>query len=68
MDDDCDGQVDEAGSVGEASQACGAGAGAGIEPGAVGWVTLTLQPGSYELICNQPGHYAAGMYSRLTVS
>jgi len=61
-------RVDEKGSLGEASTTCGAGAGEeGIAPGAAGWVTLTLPPGRYELVCNLPGHYAAGMYAELTV-
>ena len=63
-----DGRVDETGSVAEASQSCGAGAGDGINPGSLSWVTVNLSPGSYELICNLPGHYAAGMYSKLTVA
>lgn len=63
-----DGKIDEAGSLGEASQTCGAGSGDGIAPGASSWVTLTLQPGRYELVCNLPGHYAAGMYTQITVS
>jgi hypothetical protein len=63
-----DGQVDEAGSLGEASRTCGAGAGDGIAAGAAGWVTLTLGPGRYELMCNLPGHYTAGMYAELDVS
>jgi uncharacterized cupredoxin-like copper-binding protein len=62
-----DGKVDESGSLGEASRSCGSGAGDGINPGAIGWVTITLQPGNYELICNLPGHYAAGMYTELQV-
>lgn len=62
-----DGQVDEAGSLGEASRGCGAGAGDGIAPGEVGWLTLALGPGRYELVCNLPGHYAAGMYTQLEV-
>jgi uncharacterized cupredoxin-like copper-binding protein len=62
-----DGRVDETGSVGEASKTCGAGAGDGINPGAIGWVTLQLAPGDYELVCNLPGHYAAGMYAFLAV-
>ncbi len=61
-----DGRVDEAGSLGEASRTCGAGAGDGIAVGAAGWVTL--EPGRYELVCNLPGHYAAGMYNELDVS
>jgi uncharacterized cupredoxin-like copper-binding protein len=44
------------------------GAGGGIAPGGVGWVALTLAPGRYELLCNIPGHYAAGAYTELDVS
>jgi uncharacterized cupredoxin-like copper-binding protein len=62
-----DGKIDETGSLGEASNTCGQGSGEGILPGASGWVTVTLPSGRYELICNLPGHYAAGMYSQLTV-
>ena len=61
-------RVDEAGSVGEASSTCGAGAGEGIARGASSWVTLKLAPGRYEAVCNLPGHYSAGMYSELRVS
>lgn len=63
-----DGKVDEGGSLGEASRSCAAGTGEGIQPGAQGWVTLQLAPGTYELICNLAGHYAMGMYAGLTVS
>ncbi|HUW79196.1 MAG TPA: sulfocyanin-like copper-binding protein [Candidatus Nanopelagicaceae bacterium] len=63
-----DGKIDEAGSLGEASNTCGDGAGEGIAPGASSWVTVTLAPGRYEVLCNLRGHYAAGMYSELTVS
>ena len=59
--------VDESGSLGEASRSCGAAAGNGLRVGSAGWVTLTLQPGRYELLCNLPGHYAAGMYAELDV-
>ena len=62
-----DGRVDEAGSPGEASHSCGAGAGDGIAAGAAGRVTLILGSGRYELVCNLPGHYAAGMYAELVV-
>ncbi|OIK25480.1 hypothetical protein [Streptomyces malaysiense] len=62
-----DGRVDEAGSLGEASRTCGTGEGDGIAPGARGWTTLTLRPGHYELVCNLPGHYRAGMYTELDV-
>jgi uncharacterized cupredoxin-like copper-binding protein len=63
-----DGKIDEAGSLGEASRTGGAGAGAGIAPGASGWVTVTLAPGHYELVCNLPRHYAGGMYTQLDVT
>ena len=63
-----DGKIDEAGSLGEASKTGGAGAGDGIAPGASGWVTVTLAPGHYELVCNLPGHYSAGMYTQLNVT
>lgn len=65
---DGNGRIDEAGNLGEASNSCGESAGEGIVPGASSWVTVTLTPGRYELVCNLPGHYAAGMYSQLTVS
>ena len=63
-----DGRVDETGSVVEASNSCGPGAGDGINPGTISWVTVNPAPGTYELVCNLPGHYAAGMYTKLTVS
>ncbi len=63
-----DDTVDEAGSLGEASTSCGAGSGEGIAPSASGWVTVNLVPGRYELVCNLPGHYAAGMYGELDVT
>ena len=47
---------------------CHAGPGDGLAPGSTGWVTLSLHPGRYELVCDEPGHYAAGMYAELTVS
>lgn len=63
-----DGKIDETGSLGEAAATCAEGEGQGILPGAAGWVTVTLPPGRYELICNLPGHYVAGMYTQLTVT
>ena len=63
-----DGKVDETGSLGEASNSCGAGAGDGITSGAIGWTTLTLPAGHYELVCNLANHYADGMYQELTVT
>jgi len=62
-----DRRVSEAGSLGEASRTCGAGAGGGIRAGATGWVAVSLLPGRYELVCNLPGHYGAGMYTELDV-
>ena len=52
----------------EVSASCGADAGEGITSGSAGWTTLTLPPGRYELVCNLPNHYAAGMYQELTVT
>jgi uncharacterized cupredoxin-like copper-binding protein len=63
-----DGRVSESGSLGEASATCAAGAGEGIASHAMGWVTLQLPVGRYELICNIPGHYEAGMHAELDVS
>jgi len=63
-----DGKIDESSSLGEASKSCAAGAGNGIAPGARSWVTLDLCPGTYELLCDLPWHYANGMYSSFTVT
>ena len=63
-----DAKVDEAGSMGEASNSGGSGSGEGIEPGASSRVTVTLAPGRYELVCNLMGHYVSGMYRQLTVT
>jgi uncharacterized cupredoxin-like copper-binding protein len=63
-----DAKVSESGSLGEASAPCREGTGQGIVPGTSSWVTITLAPGRYELICNLPGHYAAGDYTELTVT
>jgi uncharacterized cupredoxin-like copper-binding protein len=40
----------------------------GTVPGGIATVTVTLAPGTYEIVCNLPGHYRAGMYSTLTVT
>ena len=61
-------QVDESASLGHVEASCGADEGDGLVPGAVGWTTITLKPGRYELICNIAGHYWAGMYTELTVT
>ena len=39
-----------------------------LPPGKSGSLTLTLTPGNYLLICNQPNHYQAGMRTQLTVT
>ena len=39
-----------------------------LKPGAKGTMMLDLKPGSYVVICNQPGHYKAGMMAALTVT
>jgi uncharacterized cupredoxin-like copper-binding protein len=63
-----DGKVDEAGSLGEASASCAGGAGDGIKAGSVGWGTVTLPAGHYELVCNLANHYADGMYQEFVVN
>jgi uncharacterized cupredoxin-like copper-binding protein len=50
---------DKAGDKGEVSE---------LDPGTSGKLTVTLKPGKYLLICNVPGHYAAGMWSEFTVT
>ena len=39
-----------------------------LGPGRAGSLTLQLSPGTYLLICNQPNHYKAGMWTKLTVT
>ncbi len=39
-----------------------------LEPGKAGSLILQLEPGLYELVCNQPGHYMNGMHAFLTVT
>ena len=38
-----------------------------LDPGASAKYTMDLKPGSYVLICNIPGHYAAGQWVEFTV-
>ena len=59
--DDKDNRVDEdkAGSLGEVSE---------LDPGKSGSLTLTLKPAKYLLICNQPGHFGAGMWMEFNVT
>jgi uncharacterized cupredoxin-like copper-binding protein len=40
----------------------------GLPAGGSASLTLTLAPGTYALICNIEGHYAAGMWSDFTVT
>ena len=63
-----DGKVDETGSLGESSAPCAAGTGNGITARTVGWTTVTLAPGRYELVCNLPNHYANGMWQEFFVT
>jgi len=63
-----DGKINEQSSLGEASTSCGRGPGDGISPGARSWVTVNLAPGRYELLCDEPWHYANGMFTEFTVS
>ncbi len=63
-----DGKVDETASLGEASNDCADGSGDGVASGSAGWVTLTLAPGRYELVCNLQNHYADGMRVELDVN
>ena len=44
-------QLDETGSLAEASRSCGADAGDGVLAGATAWTTVNLPPGRYELLC-----------------
>ncbi len=53
------GKVDETGNVGESGE---------INPGESKAFTITIPPGKYVLICNEPGHYAAGMHPTFTVA
>ena len=39
-----------------------------LEPNASGILDVKLAPGTYLLLCNLPGHYAAGMVTPLTVT
>ena len=39
-----------------------------IPAGKSGSLTVQLVPGNYLLICNQPNHYEAGMWTKLTVT
>jgi uncharacterized cupredoxin-like copper-binding protein len=51
-------RADESGNVGETGD---------LKAGASKKLTLNLKPGHYALICNLPGHYAAGQHTDFTV-
>jgi uncharacterized cupredoxin-like copper-binding protein len=55
-----DSKVDEdaAGHLGEVSE---------LDPGKSGTLSMKLDPGTYMLLCNVPGHYMAGMWTAITV-
>lgn len=53
-----DGEADETGAVDEVAD---------LPPGESKALELDLEPGKYALVCNLPGHYAAGMYADFTV-
>jgi uncharacterized cupredoxin-like copper-binding protein len=54
-----DGSAKEDTAVGEVAD---------IDPGITKSTTIELPPGTYALICNEPGHFAGGMHQILTVS
>ena len=49
---------DKAGSLGEVSE---------LDPGKAGSLTLKLDPGTYALLCNMPGHFMTGMWTTISV-
>lgn len=50
---------DKAGDKGEVSE---------LDPGQSGTLTVNLKAGTYLLICNVAGHYAAGMWTKFVVT
>lgn len=63
-----DGKIDEDGGLGESSISCSAGTGEGIHAGTVGWTTLMLAPGRYELVCYLRNHYGNGTHQEIRVT
>ena len=51
-------RADESGNIGETGD---------VRAGASKTLSLRLKPGHYALICNLPGHYAAGQHTDFTV-
>ena len=41
---------------------------ADLDPGKGGTLTVTLEPGDYVLLCNEPGHYKHGMTANFAVT
>lgn len=41
---------------------------ADLDPNKGGTLTVTLEPGDYVLLCNEPGHYKHGMTANFTVT
>jgi uncharacterized cupredoxin-like copper-binding protein len=39
-----------------------------LKPGKSGKLTVNLKPGPYILMCNQPGHWHAGQWTKFTVT
>jgi uncharacterized cupredoxin-like copper-binding protein len=52
-------RVPEKGNIGETGN---------LKPGQAKTLTLNLRKGHYAVICNDPGHYMAGMHKDLVVS
>jgi uncharacterized cupredoxin-like copper-binding protein len=52
------GKVSEDANIGETGQ---------VPPGRFSGLGLALEPGTYMVICNEPGHFAGGMHLKLTV-
>jgi uncharacterized cupredoxin-like copper-binding protein len=59
MDMDEEGKMDETGNVGETGD---------VDAGGSKTFTVTLPAGHYVLMCNEIGHYAAGMHMTFTVN
>ncbi len=49
---------DKVQSLGEVSE---------LDPGKSGSLTVKLDPGTYALLCNMPGHFMAGMWTTISV-
>ena len=53
------GKVDETGNVGETGE---------VKPGESKTFTITIPAGHYVIMCNEAGHYSAGMHLTFTVN